>query len=52
MVFTSRAFLLFFPVVCALMALTNLPTFTAMEQARRLRIRHIILLIASYVFYG
>ena len=52
MVFTSRAFLLFFPAVCALMALTNLPAFTAMEQARRLRIRHIILLIASYVFYG
>ena len=52
MVFTSRAFLLFFPIVCALMALTNLPAFTAMEQARRLRIRHITLLLASYVFYG
>ena len=33
MVFTSAAFLVFFPAVCTLMALTNLPVFTAMEQA-------------------
>ena len=52
MSFTSLAFLIFFPTVFALMALTNLPAFQAMEQDKRLRIRHIILLMASYVFYG
>ena len=52
MSFKSLDFLIFFPTVFALMALTNLPAFKAMEQEKRLRIRHIILLIASYVFYG
>ena len=52
MSFTEHAFLIFFPTVFALMALTNLPVFQAMEREKRLRIRHIILLIASYVFYG
>ncbi len=52
MSFVSRPFLIFFPTVFALMAQTNLPVFQAMEQEKRLRIRHIILLIASYVFYG
>jgi len=52
MSFTRFVFLIFFFIVCVLMALTNLPVFTAMEKEKRLRIRHIILLAASYVFYG
>lgn len=50
--FNSLAFLIFFTLVCAAMALTNLPAFRAMPQEKRLRTRHIILLVASYVFYG
>ena len=52
MLFNSLTFLIFFTLVCAIMALTNLPAFAAMEQAKRLRVRHVILLLASYVFYG
>ena len=52
MLFNSLAFLVFFTVVCVLMALTNLPVFAAMPREKRLRIRHILLLLASYVFYG
>ena len=50
--FNSLSFLVFFTIVCTLMALTNLPAVKAMEQEKRLRIRHIILLLSSYVFYG
>ena len=52
MLFNSFTFLIFFSLVCAAMALTNLAPFRAMPQEKRLRIRHIILLLASYVFYG
>ena len=52
MLFNSLAFLVFFIVVCVLMALTNLPVFAAMPREKRLRLRHILLLLASYVFYG
>ena len=52
MLFNSFTFLIFFALVCAAMALTNLPVFAAMPQEKRLRVRHIILLLASYVFYG
>ena len=52
MLFNSLAFLVFFTVVCVLMALTNLPVFAAMPREKRLRLRHILLLLASYVFYG
>ena len=52
MLFNSFTFLIFFALVCAAMALTELPVFQAMPRERRLRVRHIILLLASYVFYG
>ena len=52
MLFNSLAFLIFFTIVCALMALTNLPAVNAMPRERRLRLRHLLLLSASYVFYG
>ena len=44
MQFNSLAFLVFFPIVCALAAL--------LRGEKHIRIRHIMLLIASYVFYG
>ena len=50
MVFSSFTFLVFFTIVCFLMLLTNLKGKT--NQEKRLFIRHIILLIASYIFYG
>ena len=52
MLFNSLTFAVFFTLVCTLMALTNLPVFREMPRQKRLRIRHIILLLASYVFYG
>ena len=52
MQFNSRTFLIFFPLVCAVMALTGAAPFRRMEQQRRMRIRHVLLLLASYVFYG
>ena len=52
MLFNSFTFLVFFLLVCAAMALTNLPVFQNMPQEKRLRVRHIILLLASYSFYG
>ena len=51
MSFASHKFLVFFPIVFAIMALTNLLVFQNMEKEKRLRIRHVILLFASYVFY-
>ena len=47
MTFNSLTFAVFFTLVCALMALTNLPVFRAMPRDRRFRIRHIILLLAT-----
>ena len=52
MLFNSFTFVIFFTLVCIAMAVTNLPVFRAMPQEKRLRVRHIILLLASYVFYG
>ena len=52
MLFNSVTFVIFFTLVCIAMAVTNLPVFQAMPQEKRLRVRHIILLLASYVFYG
>ena len=52
MLFNSFTFVIFFTLVCIAMAATNLPAFQAMPQEKRLRVRHIILLFASYVFYG
>ena len=52
MLFNSLTFLVFFSLVCTALAVTNLPAFQAMPQEKRLRVRHIILLLASYVFYG
>ena len=52
MLFNSLTFLVFFTLVCLLMALTELPFFRAMPTEKRMRIRHILLLAASYVFYG
>ena len=44
MQFNSLAFLVFFPIVCALAAI--------FRAEKHMRLRHIMLLIASYVFYG
>ena len=44
MQFNSLAFLVFFTIVCAMAAL--------LRGERHMRLRHIMLLIASYVFYG
>ncbi len=52
MLFNSFTFFAFFTLVCAAMALTNLPFFRALPVEKRLRIRQLILLAASYVFYG
>ena len=52
MQFNSLSFLLFFTLVCALAALTNTAPFRAMEAEKRMRARHVLLLAASYVFYG
>ena len=52
MLFNSFTFLIFFTLVCAAMALTQLPFFLALPREKRLRIRQLILLAASYVFYG
>ena len=52
MLFNSFTFVIFFTLVCIAMAVTNLPVFQAMPQDKRLRVRHIILLLAGYVFYG
>ena len=52
MQFNSLTFLVFFSLVCALMALTNTAPFQRMAQSRRMRLRHVLLLLASYVFYG
>lgn len=50
MVFSSFTFFVFFIIVCSLMLLTNLKM--KISQEKRMLIRHVILLIASYIFYG
>ena len=52
MQFNSLVFLIFFAIVCLLMELTKHGRFLQMGRERRMRVRHVILLIASYVFYG
>ena len=52
MLFNSLTFVIFFTVVCILAALTNTAPFRTLERERRMRIRHLLLLLASYVFYG
>ena len=52
MQFNSLPFLIFFLLVSSMMALTNTAPFLKMEQERRMRIRHVLLLLASYVYYG
>ena len=52
MLFNSLTFLVFFAVVCLCAALTELPAFRRMPTEKRQRLRHILLLAASYVFYG
>ena len=50
MTFNSITFLVFFAIVCAFLLLTKLDLKINKEKLRQ--IRHIILLLASYVFYG
>lgn len=52
MVFSSLSFAVFFTVVCILMALTNTKAVKALAKGRLRRLRHMILLLASYFFYG
>ena len=52
MLFNSFTFVIFFALVCLAMALTKLPAFEGFKKEKRLRLRHIVLLLASYVFYG
>ncbi len=52
MQFNSLVFVIFFALVCLLMELTKHGRFRRMPQEKRMRVRHILLLAASYVFYG
>lgn len=52
MQFNSLAFLIFFPAVCALAAIFSPACMKKVPAEKLLRLRHIMLLIASYVFYG
>ena len=52
MLFNSLTFFIFLSLVCFLAALTNTAPFRRMEREKRTRIRHLLLLLASYVFYG
>ena len=52
MQFNSLSFLVFFALVCLLMALTNTRACAALSREKRTRLRHLLLLAASYVFYG
>ncbi len=52
MVFNSLTFVIFFAIVCALMALTNTGRVKALLGGQIRNVRQITLLIASYVFYG
>ncbi len=50
MVFNSITFLVFFAIICVLLLLTKIKT--NIDRSIVLKVRHIILLVASYVFYG
>ncbi len=52
MVFNSFAFLILFSATCICVALTALPAVKKMGTKRVSMLRHVILLIASYIFYG
>ena len=52
MVFNSLPFVIFFVIVCGLMALTNLKIIQALLPWPVNSLRHVLLLLASYVFYG
>ena len=52
MAFNSLAFAVFFVIVCALMALTNVKRIQALLPWQVNSLRHVLLLLASYVFYG
>ena len=52
MVFNSLPFAVFFAIVCGLMALTNLNKIKALLPWPVNSLRHVLLLLASYVFYG
>lgn len=52
MVFSSIEFVVFFAIVCALMLTTNTKCIQSWLGERVRLIRHIILLAASYFFYG
>ena len=52
MVFNSIPFVFFFLAVCLLMGLTGLPFIRKLCGGKLLSVRHVILLLASYVFYG
>jgi len=52
MVFNSFVFFVFFAVVCTLMLITNLNRCKRALGTKIKTVRHIILLCASYLFYG
>ncbi len=52
MVFNSLPFVIFFAIVCGLMALTNWNRVKALLPWPVNSLRHVLLLLASYVFYG
>ena len=52
MVFSSLTFLIFFVVLCDIMALTNIEKLMSALPWDKSSVRHVILLLASYVFYG
>lgn len=52
MSFASVSFFVFFIIVLLLLALTNTKIFAGFNSPSLRRIRHIILLVSSYFFYG
>lgn len=52
MVFNSVIFSIFFAVVCVLMLITNLRCVKKILGKHLLSVRHFVLFLASYIFYG
>lgn len=52
MAFNSLTFVVFFAAVCGVMALTKVKKIQALLPWRASSLRHVLLLLASYVFYG
>ena len=52
MAFNSLSFLVFFVIVAAAMALTNTAAVKRLLGGKLIGFRHVLLLLASYVFYG